>query len=88
MINNLLPGEDANSNSKYFQNIVTWSTTSRTLKSLNGLVLNCMCASFVAIVSTYLEKDKHKYAKVNFRPQAMQYRLGISLFYASFPLFC
>lgn len=60
IIFNLLPGEGANSNSKYFQNIVTWSTTSRTL---NGLVINCLRASFVAIVPTYLEKDKHKYAK-------------------------
>ena len=60
MFLNLLPGEGANSNSKYFQNIVTKSTTSLTLK---GLVLNCLRASFVAIVQTYLEKDKHKYAK-------------------------
>lgn len=65
MINSMLPSLAANSNNKYFQNIVTWSTTSRTLLAYFKLSARFLCRQYlpVASIPTYLKKDKNKYAK-------------------------
>lgn len=65
MINSMLPSLAANSNNKYFQNIVTWSTTSRTLLAYFKLSPRFLCRQYlpVASIPTYLKKDKNKYAK-------------------------
>lgn len=65
MINSMLPSLAANSNNKYFQNIVTWSTTSRTLLAYFKLSARFLCRQYlpVASIPTYLKKDKNKYTK-------------------------
>lgn len=84
MPNYLLPGVDAYSNNTYYQNIVTWSTTSRTLSANFKL-----STGFVCSYCSNFKKTTSICKKWTFdRKLRTQYRLGISLFYASFPLFC
>ena len=66
MPNYFLPGVGAYSNNTYFQNIVTWSTTSRTLRANFKLFTGFVCS----YCSNLLQKDHINMQKVNFRPQA------------------
>lgn len=66
MPNYFLPGVGAYSNNTSFQNIVTWSTTSRTLRANFKLFTGFVCS----YCSNLLQKDHINMQKVNFRPQA------------------